>query len=142
MSNTFTRIFGVLLYMIVFFLLMNMGRKKNKNTKEFAFLCAVIFFMLLLIRSYENTKLFNEHIYISLKAALCGMIGLSLSNLIASVFRITALKKKIRILAIILGGSELLFLPLYAFFNMKIALYLLYLTLLGTGLIFLIVSTD
>ena len=103
----------ILLYMLFFYFLMNMGRTEDRNTGPFLVLCLVILFMLYTLRIYPLQINFNEKTFNSLKALGGCFFGYALTWFLYRVFKLERLRRFLLAMAGILACSEGAFLPLY-----------------------------
>ncbi|MBN1648421.1 MAG: response regulator [Spirochaetales bacterium] len=136
MIETLLRIAGIALYMLVFYLLINMGRQNERSFLPYLLFCFGFLLSIGTVRIYSKLAVFNPEIFISLKAIGGSIIGISLSCFVYSVFRIKKLKTLLLVLSIALVAGEIILVPLYLWSGKKLLINVLYALLVfsGTGL--------
>ncbi|MBN1648420.1 MAG: response regulator [Spirochaetales bacterium] len=142
MVNIWLKTGGIVLYMVIFYFLMNMGRKENKNTLPYLLLCASAIAVVLVIRLYPLLPGFSPFLFITAKTAGGSLVGLALINLVYAIFKPEQLKRLFRILAGILCAANVVFLTVFAVTRNEIIMIVLHGIIICAAFFLLVVSAS
>lgn len=132
---------GISLSMSMFFLLVYLGGRKNHSNIAFSILCFMFTIIILLLRIYPLTKIYNEIHFNFFKSIFSSLMGIIFTFFGYTIFDFKKIKQQLLILIISYTFLSLLFNGIYFLTTNIIFIKMSFITMATHGIYVLIICT-